>query len=95
MKPGKTVVHEERTMDQLYNRDIPVISEENSYDPNRDAEFAPEKGMQETEVNPLAYLTGRVEVKYGTQTPEVVNCIHNWISFSTWKTKQSEVLPAR
>ncbi|HYW95541.1 MAG TPA: hypothetical protein VE870_08145, partial [Bacteroidales bacterium] len=69
VKTGKTVVHEERTMDQLYNRVIPVISEENSYDPNRDAEFAPGKSMRETEVNPLAYLTGRVEVKYGTQKP--------------------------
>ncbi len=71
VKPGNTVVHEDRTMDQLYNRDIPVISEESSYDPNRDAEFAAERGMKQTEVNPLAYLTGRVEVRYGTDTPAV------------------------
>ena len=46
VKPGNTVVHEDRTMDQLYNRDIPVISEESSYDPNRDAEFDAERGMK-------------------------------------------------
>ncbi len=71
IRQGKTVVHEERTMDQLYNRDIPVISEENSYDPNRDAGYETKPGSDRTEVNPLAYLTGRVEVKYGTEKPGV------------------------
>ncbi len=71
IRPGETVVHEERTMDQLYNRDIPVIAEESSYDPNRDAGYKNERGMKETDVNPLAYLTGRVEVKYGAARPAV------------------------
>ncbi len=69
IKPGETVVSENRTMAELYNREIPVITEESSYDPNRDADFGMGKQIRSTEVNPLAYLTGRVEVKYGTSSP--------------------------
>lgn len=61
---GETVVHEERSVDNLWDRKMPIISEGASFDPNRQADFA-EGSAVKTEVDPLAFLAGRVEVKYG------------------------------
>lgn len=63
IKPGETVVHEERSLASIYARKMPLISEENSFDPNRDSydQINPSK---ETAVSPLAHLTGKVEVVY-------------------------------
>jgi hypothetical protein len=61
---GATVVHEERTLASLWKRDIPLITEEAGFDPNRDS-WNNTPGSTETEVAPIAYLAGPVEVKYG------------------------------
>jgi hypothetical protein len=61
---GATVVHEERTLASLWKRDIPLITEEAGFDPNRDS-WNNTPGSAETEVAPIAYLAGPVEVKYG------------------------------
>lgn len=60
---GETVVRENRSMEELWNRDLPVISEEGSFDPNH-------AGPQTTSVtsggtlSPLVFLCGPVEVGY-------------------------------
>ena len=61
---GETVVHEERTLQSIYDRKMPMISEENSFDPNRD-NYSQINPAKETVVSPLAHLTGTVEVVYG------------------------------
>ena len=60
---GSVTVHEERTLEAITNRELPIISEENGFDPNRD-DPGLGGGGAETLVSPLAYLTGPVEVVY-------------------------------
>jgi len=60
---GETVVHEERTLQSIYDRKMTMISEENSFDPNRDS-YSQINPAKETVVSPLAHLTGTVEVVY-------------------------------
>ncbi len=63
IRQGEVVVHEERTLQSIFEREIPVISEENSFDPNRD-DYEQQPGSEDTEVAPIAHLAGRVEVVY-------------------------------
>jgi hypothetical protein len=65
IKKGASVVHEERTMADLWNRRAPLIAEDKSFDPNRDTGSGGAKSTLKSEVNPLAFLVGPVEVKYG------------------------------
>jgi hypothetical protein len=62
--PGTTVVHEERTLASIWKRDLPIITEEAGFDPNRDS-WDNSTNPRETQVAPIAYLAGAVEVKYG------------------------------
>jgi hypothetical protein len=64
LKPGKVVIHEEKTMDQLWNRQVSPVVEETNFDPNRDTKNTLSTGS-ESEISPLAFLTGKVEVVYG------------------------------
>jgi hypothetical protein len=57
-------VHEERALDDLWNLNAPLLSEEAGFDPNRDANISPRSNI-DTAVDPVAYLVGPVEVKYG------------------------------
>jgi hypothetical protein len=61
---GATVVHEERTLASMWKRELPMITEEAGFDPNRDS-WSNANNPSETEVAPVAYLAGAVEVKYG------------------------------
>ena len=63
IKQGDAVLHEERTFQSLIERDIPKITEDNSFDPNRD-NYNPNPEQGETEYSPLTYLAGPVEVVY-------------------------------
>ncbi len=63
IKQGTPVLHEERTFQSLINREIPKITEDNSFDPNRD-NYEPNPEQGETEYSPLTYLAGPVEVVY-------------------------------
>lgn len=61
----KPVVSEQRSLDDLWNRRIPIISESGRFDPNRDAgSFAPQSPIKQ-EVDRLAFMVGPVEVTYG------------------------------
>ncbi len=64
LKQGKPVIHEERSLAELWNRKAPLIAEDGSFDPNRAGTIA----SQSTPTNglaPYAFLVGPVEVKYG------------------------------
>jgi hypothetical protein len=63
IQQGENIVHEERTLQSLYERETPIISEENSFDPNRDS-WDNSGGSGETELAPITYLAGQVTVKY-------------------------------
>ncbi|HUU83852.1 MAG TPA: hypothetical protein VM243_10145, partial [Phycisphaerae bacterium] len=65
LKQGRTVVHEERSLANLWKRKVPIISEAGTFDPNRNkGDYAPKSTIKQ-EVDRLAFLVGRVEVKYG------------------------------
>ena len=58
-------VYEERSMEDLWQRRIPIISESGRFDPNRDAgAFAPESPLHQ-EVSRDAFFVGPVVVKFG------------------------------
>ena len=64
IKQGEPVVHEERTVASLWDRDPPFIAEDRSFDPNRDRGHAPGRPNRGQGADPLAFLVGPVEVKY-------------------------------
>jgi len=87
---GETVVHEERTLQSIYDRKMPMVSEENSFDPNRDS-YSQINPAKETAVSPLSHLTGTVEVVYGG-TPansKVSGQIGSLIDYQNKKIKAS------
>jgi len=61
VQESKTMVLESRTRSSLLNREIPVISEEMGFDPNRD-DYIPVTGQ--TELSGVSYLAGKIQVKY-------------------------------
>lgn len=63
IQKGDAVVHEERTLQSIYEREVPIISEDNSFDPNRDS-YGNAQDEGETDIPPIAHLTGQVTVKY-------------------------------
>ncbi|MGB2819576.1 MAG: hypothetical protein WBF17_01240 [Phycisphaerae bacterium] len=65
VKQGRPVVHEERTLDDLWQRRMPIIAEDAGYDVNRDKDMLSKQSNVKNGVNPLAYLVGPVTVKYG------------------------------
>lgn len=65
VEQGKPAVHEERSLEDLWTRRVPIIAEEGAFDPNRDAGDIAERSSVTTRINPLAFLVGPVEVVYG------------------------------
>lgn len=64
LKQGTPVVHEERPLTDLWERKTPLIAEDKSFDPNRAGTGAGQSVIAKG-VDPLAFLVGPVEVKYG------------------------------
>jgi hypothetical protein len=62
---GPVAVHEERALDDMLDRRIPMLAEGFSFDPNRYAANYTQNTDIPGGVDPLAFLTGRVEVVYG------------------------------
>ena len=58
------MVHEERRLQDIWERRVPLIAEGGAWDPNRDVGEMPPGTPFKTVVDPLAYLVGRVEVEY-------------------------------
>jgi hypothetical protein len=65
IRQGKPVVHEERPLEDLWQRRVPLIAEDRSFDPNRYSGTAGAKSKVKGGADPLAFLVGPVEVKYG------------------------------
>jgi hypothetical protein len=66
IKQGEPVVHEERPLEDLWTRRTPVIAEDRAFDPNRyKGATGGEKSNVKNGADPLAFLVGPVEVKYG------------------------------
>jgi hypothetical protein len=61
----KPVVYEERAMDDLWARKVPIISESGKFDPNRDAGSFSAQSTIKQEVDRLAFLVGPVHEKFG------------------------------
>lgn len=87
---GETVVHEERPLQTIYDRKMPMISEENSFDPNRDS-YSNINPSKETVISPLAHLTGKVETVYaGTPSNSVKSpLLETLIDYQNKKIKAS------
>ncbi len=67
---GKPVVHERRSLANLWNRRSTVLAEQPGFDPNRDAgDLAPEVPAQKG-VDPRAFLVGPVKVTYDADPAE-------------------------
>ena len=64
VKAGPPIIHEERTRANLDARDVPLIAEDPSFDPNHHGEDARAGKTEAKTVDPLAFLVGPVEVKY-------------------------------
>lgn len=71
IKEGETVATEKRTLEDIYSRKMPALCEENSYDPNRDEDFTEAESLQGTRVNPLTFLTGKVEVEFNAKNSQL------------------------
>jgi hypothetical protein len=65
VKLGEPAVVEQRSLQNLWDRKTPMISEEPGWDPNRDQGNLPPSAAIKTVVDPLAYLVGPVRVVYG------------------------------
>ena len=64
LQEGQPVVREQRSLEDLWNRRPPQISETRSFDPNRDRTPERDRTQERTTVHPLAFLVGPVEVEY-------------------------------
>src|SRR5437588_10135615 len=65
VKRGEPVAYEQPSLEDLWQRRMPVIAEDPGYDPNRDKGTSANLSSDKAAVNPLAYLVGPVLVKYG------------------------------
>ncbi len=61
---GAAVVEEHRSLRAIYERKSPMLAEEASFDPNRDAGDQPADSNFKAGVSPYAFLAGPVEVVY-------------------------------
>jgi len=65
VKRAAPAVHEERSLEDMWNLKSSLLMEEEGFDPNRDASAIPKESAVKQAVNPLAFLVGPVEVVYG------------------------------
>ena len=64
VKAGEPAIVEQRSLQNLWERKTPLISEEPGWDPNRDQGNIPLTSSIKTVLDPLAYLVGPVRVVY-------------------------------
>ena len=80
---GKPVVIESRPFEDMWARKVPLISESQAYDPNRDTSDNSDMTVDSL-VTPLAFLVGPVEVVYGEkQTKSYVADLAKYINKQT------------
>ncbi len=94
VKRGSVAVHEERSLEDMFNLCAPIIAEEAGFDPNRDTIISPRSSIRNG-VDPLAYFVGPVEVKYGgdpvkSTVADIKSCID--AGKKTVKSSTGEIL---
>ncbi|HYG77821.1 MAG TPA: hypothetical protein VEK08_22635 [Planctomycetota bacterium] len=65
VKQGEPVVYEQRALNDIWERKMPIIAEDAGYDPNRDKDNLSKESNVKGGVHPLAFLAGPVIAKYG------------------------------
>ncbi len=65
VRPGQPAVRERRALTDIWARGMPIIAEDEGYDPNRDAGLIATASSIKGGVDPLAYQVGPVRVVYG------------------------------
>jgi len=65
VKRGEPAVSEQRKLEDIFSRGMPIIAEDEGYDPNRDTGLIARESNVKDGVDPLAYLVGPVLTKYG------------------------------
>ncbi|MDJ0661088.1 MAG: hypothetical protein QNJ42_16605 [Crocosphaera sp.] len=74
IKQGEPVIKENRKLTELWNRQIPIISETQTFDPNRDQNSQNNHDQINKKIHPLAFLVGSVEVSYDSnKTNKIVD----------------------
>ena len=66
LQEGRPAVVEHRRLQNIWDRKVPVISEESGWDVNRDTANMVLTGKVKTAADPLAYLVGPVKVVYNS-----------------------------
>lgn len=92
VRPGPTVIHEERTRAQLDAREVPVIAEDPSFDPNHQGGDARAGASRAPSADPLAFLVGRVEAKYdGDPAKTTVQSLAPYVSGDVVRSATGEL----
>jgi hypothetical protein len=90
VKKAEPAVYEERALNDLWQRKMPIIAEDAGYDPNRDKDNLSKESNVKDGVNPLAYLVGPVVAKYGGDpSKSKVADLKQYIDESAKKVKSS------
>ncbi|MEB3160867.1 MAG: hypothetical protein VKL20_05355 [Synechocystis sp.] len=86
VQSGPTIVQEQRSLTDLWNRQPALITEKSGFDPNRDLqpEIRSKTGRQN--INPLAFLVGPVRVRYDVARPQ--NQVGNLTPYLQTRQKQ-------
>ncbi|MCP4296451.1 MAG: hypothetical protein GY786_12680 [Proteobacteria bacterium] len=91
IKKGKTVVHEERSLQDMWDLRSPVISEESGFDANRDRSITPRSAIKGS-IDQRAYLVGPVEVLYdGDPVKSRAIDLRHYIKGNTVKSVTGEI----
>ena len=77
---GEPAVVEHRSLEEMWQHRLPIIGEEPGWDPNRDEGIAAFQSDVETAVDPLAYLVGPVRASYGSDSPDKVIPLDEYIN---------------
>jgi hypothetical protein len=86
-------VQEHRTLDEMWQRKAPLIAEETSFDPNRDAGDAPQRNGQPTVARAQAFQVGPVQVAFGEQkTNSSVAPLAPWVGPEQITSNTSELV---
>jgi len=90
VQEGDLIVNEVRSMEDIYGREIPLITEESGFDPNRDS-YDNQSDPTATEIAPIAYLTGKVRTTYGgdPSSSNVAENLNEFLDFSNKIVKSS------
>ena len=85
---SKPIAFEHRTANSIYQREIPMVSEDMGFDPNRD-DYVPVTGQ--TELSGISYLAGKIQVKYNVaeNSKTIDPQLSDWINFQAKTVKSS------